>query len=81
MSTKAQRERVINALDCLASQEDEHYQIDDVLEVEDRPLACRAWAHHRAMGIDTTAWMSSDEDWWRYHMAEAAQLLREGTVK
>lgn len=81
-STNCQHARVIEALDCLASQADEHYQIDDVLDANvDRVLAYRAWQHQRAFDLDRTAWLACDGDWWRYHAAEAAQLIREGTVK
>lgn len=80
-STKAQRARVILALDCLACQAGEHYLIEDVLDEIDLSLAERAWMHPQAWRIDHSAWKTGDVDWWRYHAAEAAQLVREGRVR
>lgn len=71
MTTKAQRLRVILALDCLASQEspwrdNTHYLLG--WDTDDDKLACRAFA--AAYGADT----------WRERYAEAAQLIKEGAV-
>lgn len=71
MSTKTQRARVILALDCLASQE-RWLDNTHALLGWDTPadkLACRAYV--AAYGAET----------WRERYAEAAQLIREGTVK
>ena len=83
MSTKAQRARVIRALECLANQDQWKLLTSDVLgdySADDR-FACAAYGWASRARAEAPEQYEYDADGWRYLYAEAAQLIREGSIK